>query len=107
MLCDQFTHFWYEVMRNIHNGVGRLNSSLVLRYRLVFSLLLVVGEDSANLLVAPSLWEFGLIHWRFFFLRFRYAASGFPVNSQAVMTNTLSGSGSGTYTTRKYLPEAV
>ena len=107
MLRDQLTHLRYEVVRNVHDRFGRFNSSFVLRERFVLGLFFVMGEYAANPLLTPSLWKLALAHWCFFFLRFRYAARGLPVNSQAVMTKTLSGSGSGTYTTRRYLPEAV
>jgi hypothetical protein len=40
-----------------------------------------MSEYPANLLLTPSLWKLALAHWRFFFLRLRYAARGFPVIS--------------------------
>ena len=55
------------------------------------------GETAAShFLFIPSGWKRVLAHCCFFLRRLRNAVRGLPVRSYAVMTNTLSGSGSGT-----------
>src|SRR5580658_9811575 len=74
----------------------RAEHGLILGKRVVFGLMFIVSENSLRLFVIPTGWKFALAHCRFFLLRLRNAARGFPVKSYAVTTNTVSGFGSGT-----------
>jgi hypothetical protein len=95
-LCDEFAHFRYEFVRDRRYRFFGLYTSLVLDQGLILGLILVVCQNRAYLDIVPSFRQLGFAHWCFFLLRRRKAASGFPVNSYAVITNTLPGSGSGT-----------
>lgn len=104
---NQFPDFRNEIVRNIHDRVRALNTSFVLQEGVHFGLLFVMGEYPPHFLFIPSRRKFVLTHFCFFLPRARNAASGFPAISYAVITNTLSDCGAGTYTTRRYRPEAV
>jgi hypothetical protein len=96
VFCDQLANFRDEVDGNVHNGLGRLDAGFVLQERVLFRLILVEGQDFFYFVFVPPCWKFGLFHCCFFLLRLRSAVNGLPVSSNAVMTKTLSGWGSGT-----------
>jgi hypothetical protein len=83
-------------MRNVHYRFRRLNAGFILRQSILFGLLLVMREHTPDFLVIPTRRKFSFAYCCFFLLRLRYAASGLPTRSYAVITNTLSASGSGT-----------
>jgi hypothetical protein len=58
-------------------------------------LLLVMGDHPVDPSLVPSFREFALFHLRFL-CRLRYAKSGLPRDSYAVITNMLFRSRSGT-----------
>jgi len=93
---NQFPHLGYKLPGNTHNGFRRLDASFVFDESVLLALLFIVSEYAPDLLRIPSFWEILFAHCCFFLRRLRNAARGFPVSSYAVMTNTLSGSGSGT-----------
>ncbi len=95
-LGDEFAHFRHKLIWDRHYRFRGLYTGLVLDQGVLPGLFLVVCQNPAKLGIIPSGRQFGFAHWCFFFLRRRRAASGFPVNSYAVIANTLSGSGSGT-----------
>jgi len=67
-----------------------------------------MGENSFYPVFVPATGN--LLFFMFFCLPRRlrrYALSGLPLNSYAVITKTLSGSGSGTYITRTSRPALV
>ena len=98
MLCDELPNHRDEVAGDLHQSLCRvLGRRFILGHRFSLGLLLVVRQDALNTRLVPPRWGLALPH-RFPFLRrrLRYAISGWPFRSYAVMTNTLSGSGSGT-----------
>jgi len=63
----------------------------------VFALLRIVAKNLPHARLIPSFGKLCLLHGLPFLLRrLRYAASGLPFKSYAVITKELSGSGSGT-----------
>ena len=96
VLCNQFPDLRHKLARDAHDCVGGLNTGFILDQSILLALLLVISEHLSDLLFSPSFREVFLAHCCFFLLRLRNAARGLPVTSYAVMTNTLSGSGSGT-----------
>src|ERR1041384_4080198 len=95
-LRNQLPDFRHAVVRNVHNGLGGLDASFVLDEGIVFGLLLVKCKDPPSFLLVSSFWKIPFAHCCFFFLRLRNATRALPLNSYAIITNTLSGSGSGT-----------
>jgi hypothetical protein len=98
-LCrDQFAHFGHERIGDLHEGLAWiLEGSLVFGNGLVLRLSLVVRQHLAYAILVPTRWKVALLHSNHLRRRrLRYAINGLPVNSQAVITNTLSLPASGT-----------
>jgi hypothetical protein len=97
-LGEELTNSRHQIVRDLHEGLARVFvGGLVLGHSLLFSLALIMGEHPLDPLFVPSRWELALLYHDIFLRRRRlYVLSGFPFSSYAVMTNTLSGSGSGT-----------
>lgn len=63
MLGDQLTDGGYQVVWDFHHGlIPALESRLVLRDRLIFGLLFLVGEDFSHPFSIPPRWELRLAH---------------------------------------------
>jgi len=62
LLRDQLTDLGHQIVRNVHDGFGRLNAGFILRQCLVFGLFSVVGKDPLYLVFIPSVWKFVLAH---------------------------------------------
>src|SRR4029079_15828549 len=94
VLCDKFSDGRDQLAGNFHDCLSRiLICGLVIGNGLLFRLLFVVLEYSLHFFFVPTWREFTLFHLLpFLRKRLRYANNGFPRNSYAVITNTLSGS---------------
>lgn len=61
--CDEFANCGNQLLGNLHDGLRRvLKRCFILRERLCFGLLLVMGEHLANALFIPASREFALLH---------------------------------------------
>src|ERR1017187_1445939 len=61
---DRLPIFGHEIARNIHDGLGRLNASLVLRQGLIFGLFPVMSKHPLCFVLIPSVWKLVLAHGR-------------------------------------------
>lgn len=97
-LRDQLTDLRHQFLRDLHHGERNvLVCCLVLGDGFLLCLFLVVVQDSVNTLLIPPWRKFAFLHlFPFLRSRRRKAINAFPVKSYAVITNMLSGSGSGT-----------
>jgi len=95
---DELANRRDQFLWNFHNRLSSIfECRFVLGHRLFFRLLFIVREHAANSLLIPASREIALLHLLpFRRRRRRYGINGLPRRSYAVITNTLSGSGSGT-----------
>ncbi len=56
MLCDKLPDLRDEIVRNVHDCLGRLNSRFVLQQGVLFGLVLVMRKYPSHFLVIPSRW---------------------------------------------------
>ena len=62
LLRDQLPNLGHQIVRYIHDGLGRLNAGFILSQCLVFGLFSVVGKDPLYLVRIPPVWKFVLAH---------------------------------------------
>ena len=62
LLRDQFPDLGHQIVRHIHDGLGRLNAYFILSQCLVFGLFFVVGKDPLYLVRMPPVWKLVLAH---------------------------------------------
>jgi len=87
----------HQLDGNFYNGsASALEGSFVFSDSFLLRLSFVVGKNSTHSFFIPTWWKTVVRHFCLLRLRRRYAAKAFPRNSYAVITKTLSGSGSGT-----------
>ena len=98
MFRDELADRGDERTRDFHHCLIRIpERTLIFICSLVLRLPFVVREDALHSLFVPANRELVLTHlFPRCRRRRRYAARGAPRNVYAVITNTLSGSGSGT-----------
>jgi hypothetical protein len=77
----QFANFGHKIMRHVHDGFRRLDTSLIFGHAFGFGLLLIVRKHPPYPVFIPPMRKLVLTHCCFFFLRLRYATSAFPVSS--------------------------
>ena len=62
LLRDQLPDLGHQIVRHIHDGLGRPNADFILSQCLVFGLLSVVGKDPLYLVTIPPVWKLVLAH---------------------------------------------
>ena len=59
---DQLPDLWHQIVRYIHDGLGRLDAGYILSQCLVFGQFSVVGKDPLYLVLVPPVWKLALTH---------------------------------------------
>src|SRR3990172_526363 len=97
MLRDEFANGGDKINRDLHRGVSScFERRLVLGDRLFIALRLIALKETPDSGFIPSGRELALLRHGFLPRRRRSARFAFGPSSYAVITNTESGSGSGT-----------
>jgi hypothetical protein len=62
LLRDQLLDLGHQIVRHIHDGLGRLDADFILSQCRVFGLFSVVGKDPLYLARIPPVWKLVLAH---------------------------------------------
>jgi len=62
LLRDQFPDLGHQIVRHIHDGLGRPNAGFILGQCLVFGLFSIMGKDALYLVRVPPVWKLVLAH---------------------------------------------